>query len=58
MKVTAILIVVDKLGTILKGLVKEREDLEISGQEETTQTTALIRSARILRRVLETLRAR
>ena len=30
------------------------EDLEIRGQEETIQTTAFLRLARILRRVLET----
>ena len=30
------------------------EDLEIRGRMETIQTTALLRSARILRRVLET----
>ena len=54
MNVTVILIVVDALGTIPKGLVKEMEDLEITGQVETIQTTTLLRSARILRRVLET----
>ena len=30
------------------------EDLKIRGQAETIQSTALLRSARILRRVLET----
>ena len=38
-------------GTIPKGLVK---GLEIREQVVTIQTTALIRSTRILRRVLET----
>ena len=43
-------IVVGVLGTIPKGLlVKGLEDLEIRGQVETT---ALLRSARILRKVL------
>ena len=42
-------------GTIPKGIVKGLEDLKITGQIETTQKTALLRSARILRRVLETL---
>ena len=35
-------------------LDKGLEELEIEGQTETTQTTALLRSARILRRVQET----
>ena len=34
----------------LKGLVKGLENLEIRGQVETIQTTALLKSARILRR--------
>ena len=54
MKVTVIPIVIGALGTVAKGLIKELEDLEITGRVETNQTTALSRSARILRRVLET----
>ena len=50
MKVTIVPIVIGALGTITKGL----EDLEIGGRVETIQTTALLRRARILRRVLET----
>ena len=42
------------LGTITKGLFKGLEDLEVDGQLETIQTTALLRAVRILRRVLET----
>ena len=42
------------LGKIPKGLVKGLEDLEIKGQVETIQTTALLRSARIIRKVLKT----
>ena len=53
MKVTVVPIVIGALGTVTKGLVKGLEDLEIRGQEETIQTTALLTSARILRRVLE-----
>ena len=53
-KVTVIPVVIGLLGTITKGLVKGVEDKEIRGRVETTQTTALLRSARILRRVLET----
>ena len=54
MKVTGIKIVVDALGTINKGLVLGLEALEIKGWVETIQTTALLKLARILRRVLET----
>ena len=54
MKVMFILIVIDALGTVTKGLIKGLEDLGIRGQGETIQTTALLRSTRILRRVLET----
>ena len=41
-------------GTVTKGLAQGVEDLEIRGRVETIQTTALLKSARILRRVLET----
>ena len=54
MKVTIIPIVIGALGTVTKELVPGLEDLEIIGPVETIQTTALLRSARILRRVLET----
>ena len=51
MKVT---IAIGALGRVTKGLVQEVEDLEIRGRVENIQTTALLRSTRILRRVLET----
>ena len=54
MKVTAIPLVVGALGTILKELIKGLKDLEIRRQVETIQTTVLLRSDRILRRVLDT----
>ena len=54
MKVTIIPIVIGALGTVTKGLVQGLEDLEIKGWVKTIQTIALLRSARILRRVLET----
>ena len=54
MKVTIVPIVIGALGTIAKGLLKGLEDLEVGGRVETIQTTALLRTARILRRVLET----
>ena len=54
MKVTVIPIVIGVLSIVTKGLVKVLKDLEIRGQVETIQTTALLRSAKILRRILET----
>ena len=54
MKVIAIPIVVDVLGTIPKGVEKRLKKLKIRGRIETTHTSALLRSARTLRRVLET----
>ena len=54
MKVTIVPIVIGALGTITKRLLKGLEDLEIGGRVETIQTTGLLRTARILRRVLET----
>ena len=53
MKVTMIPIVIGAFGTITKGLLKDLEDLEVGGRLETIQMTALLRTARILRRVLE-----
>ena len=54
MKVSIVPIVIGALGTITKGLLKGLEDLEIGGRVETIQTTALLKTARILRRALET----
>ena len=54
MKVTVKPVVIGAHGTISKELVKGLEDLKIRGQADTIQTTALFRSARILRKVLET----
>ena len=54
MKVTIVPIVIGALGTITKGLLKGLGDLEVGGRVETIQTTALLRTARILRGVLET----
>ena len=53
-KVTIIPIMIGAFGTVTKGLLKGLEDLEVGDRVETTQTTALLRTARILRRVLET----
>ena len=54
MKVTIIPIVIGAFVTVTKGLLMGVEDLEVGGRLETNQTTALLRMARILRRVLET----
>ena len=52
--VTVIPFVIGALGTVTKGLVQGLDDLEIRGRVETIQTTAFLRSSRILRRVLDT----
>ena len=49
MKVTIVPIVIGALGTITKGSLKGLEDLEVGERVETIQTTALLRTARILR---------
>ena len=54
MKVTIVPIVIGAFSTITKGLLKGLEDLEVGRRVESIQMTALLRTARILRRVLET----
>ena len=54
MKMTIIPIVISDFGTVTKGLLKGLEDLEVGGRVDTIQTTTLLRTARILRRVQET----
>ena len=54
MKVTIIPIVIGAFGTVTKGLSKRLDDFEVGGQVDTIQTPALLRTSRILRRVLET----
>ena len=54
MKVTAIPILIGAFETAHKGLVRGLEELEIEGQTETIQTTALLWLARIQKRVLQT----
>ena len=54
MKVTIVPIVIGAFGTVIEGLRKGLEDLEVGGRVETIQTAALLKTARILRRVLET----
>ena len=54
MKVRVIPIVIGVIGRVTKGLLQRLADLEIRGRVETIQTTAVLRSVRILRRVLGT----
>ena len=54
MNITIIPIVIGAYGTVNKGFLNGLDDLEVGGRVETIQTTALLRTARILRRVLET----
>ena len=54
MKVTIVPIVIGALGTITKGLLKGLEDVEVGGRVKTIQMTAFLRTATILRSVLET----
>ena len=54
MKVTIIPIVIGDFGTVNKELLRGLEGLGLGGRVETIQTTALLKTARILRRVLET----
>ena len=49
MKVKIIPIEIGAFGTVTKVLLKGLEDLEVGGQVETIQTTALLRTARILK---------
>ena len=54
MQVTITPIMIGAFGTVTKGILKRLEDLVVGGLVETIQTTVLLRTARILRRVLET----
>ena len=54
MKVTIVPIMISAFDTITKGLWKGLEDLEFSGRVETILMTALLRTSRKLRSVLET----
>ena len=45
--------VICTFGTVTKGLLKGLEDLEVGDRGETIQTTALLKTARILRGVLD-----
>ena len=47
-------VVIDELGKVSESLVRELKELKIGLRIGTIQTTKLLRSARILRRVLKT----
>ena len=53
MKVSIVPIVTGAFGTVTEGVLKGLEDLEVGGRVETIQTTALLKTTRIQRRVLE-----
>ena len=53
MKAMVIRIIIGALGTVIKWLEKRLKDLEVRGCVKTIQTTALLRSDRILKKVLE-----
>ena len=57
-QVTIIPIVLGVFRTVNKGLVKGIEDSEVGGRVETIQTTTLLKTARILRRVQEQTRVK
>ena len=54
MKVTMVPIVIGAFGSVSKGLLKGPEDLEVGERVKTIQTTTLLKTARIRRRVLGT----
>ena len=47
-------IIIGALDTVTEGLMKGSKDLDIRGRVETIQTTTLLRSAKILKRILDT----
>ena len=54
MQMTIMPIVIGSFGTVAKGLLKGLEDVEVDGRVKTIQTTTLLRTVKILRRILET----
>ena len=49
-----VIIVIGALGTLIKALVQELEDLKIRERAETIQINEFMKLTRILRRILET----
>ena len=54
MKALIVPTVIGAFSTVTEGLLKGLKDLEVGGRVDTIQTTALLKTVRILRRVLET----
>ena len=54
MRVTIVPIVIGAFVTVTNGLLKGLEDLEVGGRMKIIQTTALLKTARIPRKVLVT----
>ena len=54
MKETIVPIVIGTFGTVTEGLLKNQEDSEVGGRVKTIQTTVLLKTTRIMRRVPET----
>ena len=54
MKMTVIPIVIGAFGSLTKGLLLGLGDFEVKGRVETNHITELLRSDRMLRRVVET----
>ena len=54
MRLMLISIVVGAFGTVPKGVEKRLEEADNGGRTETVQIATLLRTARILKRVLET----
>ena len=53
MRLKVIPIVVDELETVSEGFERKLEELEIRGRIKTIQTETLLKSARIVRKVLQ-----
>ena len=54
MKAAIVPFMISAFGAVTQVLLKGLEDLEVGGRVETIQTTALLKTAGILKRVLET----
>ena len=54
MKMTVIPFVIGTLGRISKGLVQRLKDFKMRVQAETTKTRPLLKSTRLLRRIMKT----
>ena len=51
---TIITILIGAFVTVTKGILKGLEDLKVAGRVKTVQTTGLLKTFRILRRVMGT----